>query len=153
MVVDRRASDLHRRPPGRMQPLRTFIVEDSPVILDNLVSALEELTPVDVVGTARDEASALQWLLSPDHACELVIIDIFLHSGSGLGVLARLGAAEVPGKRVVLTNYATRDMRERCRSLGAHRVFDKSSEIDKLIAYCTRIAQDDAGTRPGELAE
>ena len=108
---------------------------------------------MDVVGTARDEVSAVQWLLSPAHAFELVIIDIFLHSGSGLGVLARLGAAEVPGKRVVLTNYATPDMRERCRLLGAHRVFDKSSEIDKLIAYCTRIAENDAGTRPGELSE
>jgi len=136
-----------------MNPLRTFIVEDSPVILDNLVAALEELTPVDVVGTARDEASAVQWLLSADHACELIIIDIFLNSGSGLGVLARVGAAGVPGRRVVLTNYATGDMREKCRRLGAHRVFDKSSEIDKLIAYCTRIAEHDGVTGPGELAE
>ena len=27
-------------------------------------------------------------------------------------------------------------MRERCRSLGADQVFDKSSELDDLIAYC-----------------
>jgi DNA-binding NarL/FixJ family response regulator len=135
-----------------MNPLRTFIVEDSPVILDNLVAALEELTPVDVVGTAGDEASAVQWLLSAGNACELIIIDIFLNSGSGLGVLTRAARAGLPGKRVVLSNYATIDMREKCRLLGAHRVFDKSSEIDKLIAYCIRIAEGGA-SRPGELSE
>jgi DNA-binding NarL/FixJ family response regulator len=135
-----------------MNPLRTFIVEDSPVVLDSLVAALEELTPVDVIGTARDEASAVQWLLSAGNACELIIIDIFLRSGSGLGVLARAAGAGVPGKRVVLSNYATVDMRDKCRLLGADRVFDKSSEINKLIAYCTCIAEGGA-TGPGELTD
>ena len=45
-----------------------------------------------------------------------------------------------PGRRVVLTNYATTAIREACRALGADRVFDKSSELDELIAYCERVA-------------
>ena len=43
-----------------MNQLKAFIVEDSPVIRENLVAALEELAPVQVVGTADDEASAVQ---------------------------------------------------------------------------------------------
>ena len=131
--------------------LKTYIVEDSPVILKNLVVALEELAPVQVVGTAADEASALAWLTDPGHTADLVIIDIFLKSGSGLGVLREMQAAGHRSKRVVLTNYATTNMREACLKLGADRVFDKSGEVEELLAYCARI-DGGAATGPGELS-
>ena len=41
---------------------------------------------------------------------------------------------------VVLSNYATPDMRRKCLELGADRVFDKSNEIDALILYCASLA-------------
>jgi DNA-binding NarL/FixJ family response regulator len=134
-----------------MQVLRTFIVEDSPLILENLVVTLEEVTSVRVIGSAADEASALKWLSQDAPACDLLIIDIFLKGGSGLGVLR--SAARLPAtlKRVVLTNYATDDMRKKCSELGADRVFDKSSELDDLIAYCGRLA-DGADTVPAALS-
>ena len=116
--------------------LRTFLVEDSPVIRENLIATLEEMTPVQVVGSADDEGAARRWLDDPSHQCELVIVDVVLRSGSGLGVLRAAAGQGVPRRFVVLTNYATADMRERCRSLGADRVFDKSSELDDLIAFC-----------------
>jgi len=49
-------------------------------------------------------------------------------------------------KVVVLSNYATADMRKRCTQLGADAVFDKSNEIDALVEYC--IGQSE-GPRPG----
>ena len=116
--------------------LRTFLVEDSPVIRENLIATLEEMTPVQVVGSAEDEVAARRWLDDPAHQCELVIVDVVLRSGSGLGVLRAAARSGLPRRFVVLTNYATADMRERCRSLGADRVFDKSSELDDLIAFC-----------------
>lgn len=119
-----------------MHPLKTYIVEDSPVIRENLIATLEELVPIEVVGTAEDEASALHWLERPQHQVDLVIIDIFLKAGSGLGVLRAAGAMGRPAKLVVLSNYATADMRRKCLDLGAHRVFDKSNDIDALISYC-----------------
>src|SRR5437868_14928870 len=123
-----------------MAHLRTYIVEDSPVIRENLIATLEEMVPVEVIGTAEDESSAAQWLGQSANACDLVIIDIFLKSGSGLGVLqaARKGAGA--RKLVVLSNYATPDMRRKCLQLGADKVFDKSNEIDGLISYCARLA-------------
>ena len=133
-----------------MEPVRTYIVEDSPIILDNLVAALEEFTSVQVVGFAADESTAVSWLLQPDNCCDLIVIDIFLKSGTGLGVLAHAAQAGVAGRRVVLTNYATSDLRQKCRQLGADRVFDKSREIDELIAYCVRLGEGDGDTKPGE---
>lgn len=125
-----------------MQPVRTYIVEDSPIIRDNLVAALEEMTPVRVVGCADDEDSALEWLIQPGHVCELIVIDIFLKAGSGLRLLARTRDAGVSGRRVVLTNYASQSLRRLCHRLGAHRVFDKSGEVDEFISYCARVAED-----------
>ena len=58
---------------------------------------------------------------------DVVIVDIFLTTGSGLGVLAGMVEFASPPKRVVLTNYATADMRSRCLACGADAVFDKSS--------------------------
>jgi len=124
-----------------MTALRAFLVEDSPIIRENLIAALEELAPVEVVGTAEDERSAVDGLVSLTPSCDLVVIDIFLKGGSGLGVLRAAAALGRPAmKLVVLSNYATADMRRRCESLGATRVFDKSNEIDALIDYCETLA-------------
>ena len=128
-----------------MHPLRTYIVEDSPVIRENLIDTLEELVPVEVVGSAEDESAALQWLERADHRADLVIVDIFLKGGSGLGVLRAVRAMPQRRTLVVLSNYATPDMRRKCLELGADRVFDKSHEIDALIQYCARLASADAG--------
>jgi DNA-binding NarL/FixJ family response regulator len=133
-----------------MQALKTFIVEDSQVIRDDLIATLEELSPVEVVGTAEDESSAVQWLTRPSSRFDLVIVDIFLKGGSGLGVLR--AASALPQRRnvVVLSNYATKDIRRKCLELGADRVFDKSNEIEALIVYCARVAAGETG--PGALA-
>ena len=128
-----------------MQRLKTYIVEDSPVIRDNLIAALEELVPVEVVGTAEDEASAVQWLGQVDHPVDLVIIDIFLKHGSGLGVLRAAQSQVHRHKLVVLSNYATPDMRHKCLQLCADRVFDKSNEIDALMHYCGQLADGHGG--------
>lgn len=123
-----------------MSLLRTFIVEDNAHILDNLTATLEEMAPVQVVGSAGDEAGAIDRLDAMRGQVDLVIIDMFLEAGSGLGVLRGTAASGFDAKRVVLTNYATPEMRERCRALGADDVFDKSTDLDELLLYCTRLA-------------
>lgn len=128
--------------------VRAFIVEDSAMILDNLIATLEEMAPVQVVGHAPDEAGALRQLRQLGNGIDLVIIDIFLKAGSGLGVLRGASQAGVTGKRVVMSNYATPDMRARCLALGADRVFDKSNDLDELITYCGELAEH-RGAPPG----
>jgi DNA-binding NarL/FixJ family response regulator len=130
-------------PHGSMQPiqpLRTYIVEDSAVIRENLIATLEELVPVEVVGTAEDEDTAVHWLAQPGNQADLLIIDIFLKSGTGLGVLHAAGLRPQRRHVVVLSNFATPDMRRKCLEMGAEQVFDKSNEIDALIQYCGRLA-------------
>ena len=129
-----------------MTALKTYIVEDSQVIRENLIATLEELVPVKVVGTAEDESTAVQWLSLPGSRFDLVIVDIFLKQGSGLGVLRAARALTTRHKLVVLSNYATSDIRRKCLELGADRVFDKSNDIDALIQYCGRLADGETGS-------
>ena len=125
-----------------MTTLRTFIVEDNPVILKNLVDTLEELTDLKVIGTTSNEEDAVRALSSQGGSLDLVIVDVFLTSGSGLGVLKSAQQMALPARRVVLTNYATEDIRRRCTNLGADAVFDKSSELEDLIDYCEKMTAD-----------
>jgi DNA-binding NarL/FixJ family response regulator len=125
-----------------MDKVKTFIVEDSSVVRENLIAALEENTPIEVIGVAEDESSAIGWLMDHDHSCDLVIVDIFLRGGTGLGVLKGIGGLTSTTKRVVLSNHATPDIRTKCRELGADEVFDKSNELDEMLLYCNRLALD-----------
>ncbi len=135
-----------------MHLLKTYIVEDSPVIRENLIATLEELVSIEVVGTAEDESTASRWLARSVNEADLVIVDIFLKAGSGLGVLRAAQGQAAARKLIVLSNYATPDMRRECLRLGADRVFDKSNEIDALVSYCGRLADGQAGhSGPGVL--
>jgi DNA-binding NarL/FixJ family response regulator len=139
-----------------VHPLKTYIVEDNVLIRDSLIATLDELVSIEVVGTAEDEATAVHWLAQAEHDTELVIVDIFLKSGSGLGVLRAAGRPPLRRRKlVVLSNYATPDMRQRCLGLGADRVFDKSNDIDELVQYCARLAgggSDSCDSDPGAPA-
>lgn len=122
--------------------LKCFLVEDSQVISENLKATLEEMLDLEILGCARDEQSAIDWMLTSSPPCDLMIIDIFLKSGSGLKVLQRAKILQPEAKLAVLTNYATAEMRHQCEKLGADAVFDKSAQLEQLLEYCeTLIAE------------
>ena len=130
-------------PPPR--PLRTYLVEDSSVIRDNLIELLMETVPLELVGNAEDESTAITWLRQNAHQCDLVIVDIFLKSGSGLGVLKAMGEMPNAPERIVLSNHATPEIRVKCQQLGATKVFDKSNELDEMLGWLNRYARSDRG--------
>jgi DNA-binding NarL/FixJ family response regulator len=116
--------------------LRTYIVEDNATIRENLIGTLEELASVEAVGMAETEDEGKVWLTNHHEQWDLAIVDLFLRQGSGLGVLAACRDRRPHQKMVVLSNYATPDIRMRCAQLGVDAVFDKSNEIDALVDYC-----------------
>lgn len=129
--------------------LRTYIVEDNATIRENLVGTLEELTCIETIGYAEAESEARAWFDGHRDDWELAVVDLFLKQGSGLGVLQACADRQPHQKVVVLSNYATPDIRKRCAELGVDAVFDKSNEIDALIDFC--IAQT-ATSRPTSSA-
>lgn len=133
------------RPTGRpaslinqvnLMALITYLAEDNETILQNLIESLQEIATVKITGHGATEAEATCWLNLHDGQWHLAIVDLFLKEGSGLGVLAGCRNREDYQKVVVLTNYATPEIRRRALQLGADAVFDKSSELDELFDYC-----------------
>ncbi|MBS0427002.1 MAG: response regulator [Proteobacteria bacterium] len=123
------------------QRLNTYIVEDNLTIRENLVGTLEELTDVNAIGFAETENDARRWLRDHGDDWQLAIVDLFLKQGSGLGVLQACATRRPHQKVVVLSNYATSDIRKRCAQLGVDAVFDKSNEIDALVDFCIAHSQ------------
>ena len=119
-----------------MMKLITYLVEDNTTILDNLIETLSEMADVKVTAHAATQVEASRWLDLHDGAWHLAIVDLFLKQGNGLGVLAGCQHRESYQKMVVLSNYATSEIRLRATELGADAIFDKSTELDALIAYC-----------------
>ena len=119
-----------------MMSLISYLAEDNEVIARNLIETLKEICEVRVVAVGATQTEATQWLALHDSEWDLAIVDLFLKEGSGLGVLAGCRNRSLSQKVVVLTNYATPEIRKRATELGANAVFDKSSELEQLFAYC-----------------
>ena len=79
----------------------------------------------------------------------LIVVDLFLAAGSGLDVLQAAQGRASGRRAVVLSNYATPDVRMRCAQLGVDAVFDKSNEIDALVDYCVQHSATPMGMESG----
>jgi DNA-binding NarL/FixJ family response regulator len=127
---------------------RVYIVEDSSTIRDNLIETLKELAHFEPVGTTETEHEAKRWLARNEW--DLAIMDLFLREGSGLNVLESCRQRKPGQKVVVLSNHSSRDVRWRCKQLGADAVFDKSTELEALVDYCVKHRRDVQHDAAGE---
>ncbi|MET0645072.1 MAG: response regulator transcription factor [Pyrinomonadaceae bacterium] len=113
-----------------------FIVDDSKVLRDRLVSMLSEVEGIEVVGQAGNAAEAISGIrrLRP----RVVVLDIQMPGGSGIEVLRTIKREAPPTVVVMLTNHTLAQYREKCMELGADYFLDKTRDLDKL----TEIFQD-----------
>ncbi|HEY9097408.1 MAG TPA: response regulator [Thiobacillus sp.] len=122
--------------------LKVFLIEDSALLQELLMDMFSELEGVEFCGCADGETEALQKLA--ELPIDLVVIDIELKQGSGIGVLDALqtdsGQYGSP-RKVVLTNFAHQSMRQRCEHFGMDAFFDKSLDVSQLMDYVADMAQ------------
>lgn len=121
--------------------MNIFIVEDSAIMLKNLQSILPDIPGVAVIGHAVDESSAIEHInaLYPD----IVILDIRLQSGSGLGVLENIKKHHAWIKVVILTNCTEKAYINRCKGAGADYFFDKSLQFRQFHDALRELAHPD----------
>ena len=112
------------------------MVEDNDVIRANLTETLQELAGVNIVGFADEAGPASRWLIDHPQAWKLAIVDLFLRTGNGLAVLSAVQKRQAAQRMIIVSNYATPEMRLRCLAAGADAIFDKSTEVDALVQYC-----------------
>ena len=121
-------------------PLRVFLVEDSAILRDRLAEMFAAWANVEMVGHAETEAAAETALRTQDW--DVLILDLQLLHGTGLGVLRSLRSHRKPGTSVmVLTNYAIPSYRARSLELGADYFFDKASDFASIKNVFSELAE------------
>ena len=117
-------------------PLVTVLIEDNSTIRESLIPALAEVADAKVVAVAETAAEGIAALHAHAETWRLAIVDMFLRSGNGLEVLRAFQTRRPDQNMLVLTNYATPEIRRRAIDAGADAVFDKSTEIDVFFDTC-----------------
>lgn len=137
--------------------IETILIEDSKTIRDTLIPTMSELGQMNVVAFAETAREGVALLTQPQSAWQLAVVDLFLRQGSGLDVLRACANRRRDRIVVVLSNYATEEMRQQCIELGADAVFDKSTQLDAFFDYCAeRFPQREpmpGKTRPSSVLE
>ena len=132
--------------------LRVYLVEDDDLMKKHLVHTLSSEISIDWVGMAETELEANDWLERNPTGWDIMIVDLFLREGTGAGVLQQCQQHGANQDVVVVTNHPISSMVTHCRLLGANAVFDKSTELGDLIAYCIGRASHAAAPRTQRLS-
>ncbi len=130
-------------------PLRVFVIEDSPILLERIAEAIADQPSLILVGTADCEKEALQKIkaLKP----EALVVDIKLREGNGLNVLAQLKwgeGADAKPKIVVFTNYPRQEYLRNSKQLGADYFLDKSTQFSDLPKVLIGLSDEDREEHP-----
>ncbi|MFN8458819.1 MAG: response regulator transcription factor [Anaerolineae bacterium] len=113
-------------------PIKVLIADDSMIVRERLVTILNELAGIEMVGQAENVTEAINAIekLRPD----VVILDIRMPGGSGIDVLHHIRQAGGGPMVIILTNYPFPEYRQRCLNAGADFFLDKSTEFDQIPA-------------------
>lgn len=124
--------------------LRVFLVEDNPAMREYLAQILWAEAEVELVGTAETETQARLWLGLNPTGWDIAVVDLCLKEGSGAGVVDFCRNRQPDQALVVMTNQNVLPLLQRCKLLGADAVYDKTTELDDMVAYCIGMAVEGA---------
>ena len=129
-----------------MARLRVALVDDSERIRARLAEMLGEIANVEIAFAADTEGEAIRLIAQEEW--DVLILDLQLRLGTGLGVLKAMQGLRGRDERVamIFTNYGFRQYRDRTLALGADYFFDKARDFDALRRALTERAAQAAGT-------
>ena len=98
------------------------------------------MSNVHIAFVAETEGEAVRMLAA--EPWDVVILDLQLKSGTGLGVLKAMHdwRSDYPRTAIVFTNYGFPQYRERALALGADHFFDKSRDLEALRTVLMELA-------------
>jgi DNA-binding NarL/FixJ family response regulator len=117
---------------------KVFLVEDSADIAASLTSLLENTGRFAVVGSAQSEQAALAWLFDEANTWDVAVVDLILKNGSGFTVLDHCQKYHA-GQVVVLSEFVSQSVAERCMKFGAVGAFQKT-RLPEFLKFMSALA-------------
>ncbi len=132
--------------------INVFIADGSDSVREALREMIADVDGVKLAGMANDTCSALEGYLEQaqmKRPPQVVVLDVQLAKGSGLGVLQFI-KHHYPATRVImLCDCATAIYRLRYSVAGADYFFDKATEFPKVREVLSELACSDHSSKSG----
>lgn len=120
--------------------LDVLLVDDSRMMQEALTDLLTEIGGYRVVATVATEMDAQDWLQRHEGAWNVAILDLVLQEGSGFNVLRRSRVKPGQERIIVLSEFMSPAIAQKCLDWGAAAVFRKS-EVKQLADFLTRLRE------------
>lgn len=113
-----------------MKKLKVVLVDDATEVRGRVKALLEDISGVEVVEETGDSLKAVEVVevLRP----HVVILDIHIPAGNGIGVLRHIKLFDPSIVVIMLTNFVASYYRAVCLKGGADFFFDKALELQDL---------------------
>jgi DNA-binding NarL/FixJ family response regulator len=125
---------------GIMQPLRFLIVDDHPLFLEALETALHVAFPgaaVETAGSIESARSSLAQGVRPD----LILLDLKMPDSAGFEGVVGLRAAYPRIPLCVISSMSGEEIVHQIRDLGASGFINKSEKRENIIAAVRRLLE------------
>ena len=117
--------------PSAIKPVSVLVVDDSAIIRSRLRALLAEDDHIRWVGEAGSRAEA--WTVFGQIRPEVVLLDLRLPDGNGLGLLCRIKQATPSCLVIVLTNSCESIFRHESQRCGADHFLHKATEFEQVV--------------------
>jgi len=119
--------------------IKTIIVDDNHMVVNNLMSHFSENSSIKVVATFNNGEEALNYLLSNSSEVDLILMDILVPGLDGIALLEELKKHEIHKKTIILSSYKDENIIRECSELNVSYYIIKPFSILSLEKRITDI--------------
>lgn len=127
--------------------IRVLIADDHPIYREGLARTLSDSHGIEVVGQAQNGEKAVE--LAFAHRPDLVLLDISMPKGGGIGALTAIQAMENPPRTAMLTASEDHEDLSASMRIGALGYVLKGVGAGELIALVRSLADGQPYVPPG----
>ena len=119
---------------------KVLLIDDSQLVGAKVLKLLSTIPSIELLGQAKTVKEGLR--ACKEEMPDIVLLDINLPDGSGIGLLKELKIRQPNIRVIMLTNSADSFYRHKCAELKAEDFLDKTKDfhrIPQLLTSCLQV--------------